>query len=207
MWLWTTLMARWHTNLILSLHLILDMHLIRHISVLLLPLTCVNSSHLASSVFIIYAPQCKTWHFCAKHWWNTFYCNFLSSTSEATNPPFTSHSNNIFLLQVVERKRTPAEIREEYERLQREREERRLQQRTNPKVCSGKDNQPSVIWCFLYTLLINTVLILECVICRERLAWVLMPQTSLTNMRRTMRIWLEGESHMWKLTRCTYHNP
>lgn len=39
-------------------------------------------------------------------------------------------------VQVVERKRTPAEIREEYERLQREREERRLQQRTNPKVLS-----------------------------------------------------------------------
>ncbi|XP_047204500.1 dnaJ homolog subfamily C member 11-like [Girardinichthys multiradiatus] len=35
--------------------------------------------------------------------------------------------------EVVERKRTPAEIREEYERLQREKEERRLQQRTNPK--------------------------------------------------------------------------
>ncbi|XP_008318440.1 dnaJ homolog subfamily C member 11 [Cynoglossus semilaevis] len=35
--------------------------------------------------------------------------------------------------EVVERKRTPAEIREEYERLQREREERRLHQRTNPK--------------------------------------------------------------------------
>lgn len=35
---------------------------------------------------------------------------------------------------MVERKRTSAEIREEYERLQREREERRLQQRTNPKV-------------------------------------------------------------------------
>uniref|UniRef100_A0A672JFA7 DnaJ homolog subfamily C member 11 n=1 Tax=Salarias fasciatus TaxID=181472 RepID=A0A672JFA7_SALFA len=35
--------------------------------------------------------------------------------------------------EVVERKRTPAEIREEYERLQAEREERRLQQRTNPK--------------------------------------------------------------------------
>lgn len=37
-------------------------------------------------------------------------------------------------IQVVERKKTPAEIREEYERLQRERDERRLQQRTNPKV-------------------------------------------------------------------------
>uniref|UniRef100_A0A6I8QPK5 DnaJ heat shock protein family (Hsp40) member C11 n=1 Tax=Xenopus tropicalis TaxID=8364 RepID=A0A6I8QPK5_XENTR len=35
--------------------------------------------------------------------------------------------------EVVERKRTAAEIREEFERLQREREERRLQQRTNPK--------------------------------------------------------------------------
>jgi len=38
---------------------------------------------------------------------------------------------------VVERKRSPAEIREEYERLQKEREERRLQQRTNPKVGPG----------------------------------------------------------------------
>ncbi|XP_077106509.1 dnaJ homolog subfamily C member 11 [Ranitomeya variabilis] len=35
--------------------------------------------------------------------------------------------------EVVERKRTAAEIREEFERLQRERDERRLQQRTNPK--------------------------------------------------------------------------
>ena len=35
--------------------------------------------------------------------------------------------------EVVERRRTPAEIREEFERLQREREESRLQQRTNPK--------------------------------------------------------------------------
>ncbi|KAI5768121.1 DNAJC11 [Gulo gulo luscus] len=35
--------------------------------------------------------------------------------------------------EVVERRRTPAEIREEFERLQREREERVLQQRTNPK--------------------------------------------------------------------------
>ncbi|KAM6980785.1 dnaJ homolog subfamily C member 11 [Aplochiton taeniatus] len=35
--------------------------------------------------------------------------------------------------EVVERRRTPTEIREEYERLQRERDERRLQQRTNPK--------------------------------------------------------------------------
>uniref|UniRef100_A0A4X2MB46 DnaJ heat shock protein family (Hsp40) member C11 n=1 Tax=Vombatus ursinus TaxID=29139 RepID=A0A4X2MB46_VOMUR len=36
-------------------------------------------------------------------------------------------------MKIVERRRTPAEIREEFERLQREREERRLQQRTNPK--------------------------------------------------------------------------
>lgn len=35
---------------------------------------------------------------------------------------------------MVERKKTPAEIREEFERLQREKDERRLQQRTNPKV-------------------------------------------------------------------------
>ena len=35
--------------------------------------------------------------------------------------------------EVVERRRTPAEIREEFERLQREREESRLQQHTNPK--------------------------------------------------------------------------
>ncbi|KAF7236189.1 hypothetical protein EYD10_17082 [Varanus komodoensis] len=45
--------------------------------------------------------------------------------------------------EVVERRRTPAEIREEFERLQREREERRLQQRTNPKhyqcICGFTD--------------------------------------------------------------------
>ncbi|KAK3881827.1 hypothetical protein Pcinc_013759 [Petrolisthes cinctipes] len=35
--------------------------------------------------------------------------------------------------EVVQRTKTPHEIREEYERLAREREERRLQQRTNPK--------------------------------------------------------------------------
>ncbi|KAL9971144.1 hypothetical protein ACROYT_G023633 [Oculina patagonica] len=34
--------------------------------------------------------------------------------------------------EIIERQRTPAEIREEYERLQKEREERRLQQITNP---------------------------------------------------------------------------
>lgn len=34
---------------------------------------------------------------------------------------------------VIERKRSPNEIREEYERLVKEREERRLEQRTNPK--------------------------------------------------------------------------
>lgn len=35
--------------------------------------------------------------------------------------------------EIVHRTRTPQEIREEYERLAREREERKLQQRTNPK--------------------------------------------------------------------------
>ncbi|XP_037564428.2 dnaJ homolog subfamily C member 11-like [Dermacentor silvarum] len=35
--------------------------------------------------------------------------------------------------QIVQRTKTPQEIREEYERLAREQEERRLQQRTNPK--------------------------------------------------------------------------
>ncbi|KAF3856042.1 hypothetical protein F7725_016765 [Dissostichus mawsoni] len=48
------------------------------------------------------------------------------------DPELKSQAEQLFN-QVVERKRTPAEIREEYERLQREREERRLQQRTNPK--------------------------------------------------------------------------
>lgn len=35
--------------------------------------------------------------------------------------------------EIVHRTKTPNEIREEYERLAREREERRLQQRTNPR--------------------------------------------------------------------------
>lgn len=35
--------------------------------------------------------------------------------------------------EIVQRTKTPEEIREEYERLAREREERRLQQHTNPK--------------------------------------------------------------------------
>lgn len=35
--------------------------------------------------------------------------------------------------EIVHRTKTPAEIREEYERLAKEREERKLQQRTNPK--------------------------------------------------------------------------
>ncbi|KAL4667747.1 hypothetical protein H8959_006436 [Pygathrix nigripes] len=43
--------------------------------------------------------------------------------------------------EVVERRRTPAEIREEFERLQREREERRLQQRTNPKDMESQKMQ------------------------------------------------------------------
>ena len=36
--------------------------------------------------------------------------------------------------QIVTRTKTPQEILEEYERLEREREERLLEQRTNPKV-------------------------------------------------------------------------
>ncbi|GCB74146.1 hypothetical protein scyTo_0003233 [Scyliorhinus torazame] len=39
--------------------------------------------------------------------------------------------------ELVERKKAAVEIREEFERLQREREERRLQQRTNPKLEFG----------------------------------------------------------------------
>lgn len=35
--------------------------------------------------------------------------------------------------EIVQKTRTPAEIKEEYERLAKEREERKLQQRTNPK--------------------------------------------------------------------------
>lgn len=35
--------------------------------------------------------------------------------------------------EIVQRQKTPQELREEYERLRREREERRLQQKTNPK--------------------------------------------------------------------------
>lgn len=35
--------------------------------------------------------------------------------------------------EIVHRTKTPNEIKEEYERLAREREERRLQQRTNPR--------------------------------------------------------------------------
>lgn len=35
--------------------------------------------------------------------------------------------------EIIHRTKTPKEIREEYEQLAREREERRLQQRTNPK--------------------------------------------------------------------------
>lgn len=52
----------------------------------------------------------------------------------SSSPSGSSADFSHFCPQVVERRRTPAEIREEFERLQREREERRLQQRTNPKV-------------------------------------------------------------------------
>lgn len=56
--------------------------------------------------------------------------SIVSSSPSGSSADFSSH----FCPKVVERRRTPAEIREEFERLQREREERRLQQRTNPKV-------------------------------------------------------------------------
>lgn len=55
----------------------------------------------------------------------------------------------------MERRRAPAEIREEFERLQREREERRLQQRTNPKVSrpavqgTGAQRQVRHLWVLL----------------------------------------------------------
>ncbi len=39
---------------------------------------------------------------------------------------------------LIPRTRTPQEIREEYERLAQEREERRLQQSTNPRVCTDE---------------------------------------------------------------------
>lgn len=52
----------------------------------------------------------------------------------SSSPSGSSADFSHFCPKVVERRRTPAEIREEFERLQREREERRLQQRTNPKV-------------------------------------------------------------------------
>lgn len=35
--------------------------------------------------------------------------------------------------EIIQRMKTPQEIREEYERIARERDERRMQQRTNPK--------------------------------------------------------------------------
>lgn len=65
--------------------------------------------------------------------WNFCFWKCLTATVKLQ---CALHSSHIFVPQVVERKRTPAEIREEYERLQKEREERRLQQRTNPKVCN-----------------------------------------------------------------------
>ena len=42
-----------------------------------------------------------------------------------------------FTLQLIPRNRTPQEILEEYENLQKEREERRMQQSTNPRVRQG----------------------------------------------------------------------
>ena len=51
----------------------------------------------------------------------------------SSSPSGSSADFSHFCPQVVERRRTPAEIREEFERLQCEREESRLQQHTNPK--------------------------------------------------------------------------
>uniref|UniRef100_A0A672MTC8 DnaJ homolog subfamily C member 11-like n=1 Tax=Sinocyclocheilus grahami TaxID=75366 RepID=A0A672MTC8_SINGR len=63
-----------------------------------------------------------------------FYISLLSDPqSRAIYDIYGKRGLEVEGWEVVERKRTPAEIREEYERLQREREERRLQQRTNPK--------------------------------------------------------------------------
>ena len=50
--------------------------------------------------------------------------------------------------QVVPRQKTPQEILEEYERLSREREERRLEQRTNPKV--GLCPRSLMYWLILF---------------------------------------------------------
>lgn len=63
-----------------------------------------------------------------------------SAGPRRASPPCLGLTCAFLLLrpQVVERRRTPAEIREEFERLQREREERRLQQRTNPKVSGAR---------------------------------------------------------------------
>uniref|UniRef100_A0A2K5JDN6 J domain-containing protein n=1 Tax=Colobus angolensis palliatus TaxID=336983 RepID=A0A2K5JDN6_COLAP len=70
----------------------------------------------------------------------------LYHTDKHRDPELKSQAERLFNLvhqayevlsdpqtRVVERRRTPAEIREEFEPLQRDREERRLQQRTNPK--------------------------------------------------------------------------
>ena len=47
---------------------------------------------------------------------------------------FFNHSFYSVSVQVIARTKTPQEIIAEYERIQKEKEERRLQQRTNPRV-------------------------------------------------------------------------
>ena len=56
-----------------------------------------------------------------------------------------NRDDTILLLQVVPRTKTPQEILEEYERLNQEREERRLEQRTNPKVSHFWTGNPVVL--------------------------------------------------------------
>ena len=56
----------------------------------------------------------------------------VSRIHSVVRGPFMRYMD--FTRQVVARTKTPTEIREEYERLAQEREERRLNQRTNPRV-------------------------------------------------------------------------
>uniref|UniRef100_A0A8C1CJL8 DnaJ heat shock protein family (Hsp40) member C11 n=1 Tax=Cyprinus carpio carpio TaxID=630221 RepID=A0A8C1CJL8_CYPCA len=118
-----------------------------------------QSSHLSSTVYLFYGPQatqeelkssyrrlCMLYH-PDKHrdpelkrqaeqlftYVHQAYEVLSDPQSRAIYDIFGKKGLEVEGWEVVERKRTPAEIREEYERLQRERDERRLQQRTNPK--------------------------------------------------------------------------
>lgn len=142
----------------------------------------------------------------------------VSATREAANPPFALHSNDISSYPRWWKEKEPLQRFEKSMSVSRRSERREgFSKGPTQRYVQGKITSLTLDWlqrieslgilCLFYTLLMNTVLIPELVIGRERLVWVLMPRTSLTGMRRTMRIWLEGESHMWKSTRCTYHNP